>query len=217
MWVTRISRNGCDQEGRGSSYSSAELAGMTAGLNLGLDGGVIALYQKCPHLGCRVPECVDVAVVRVPVPRVAVQPGRGEAGRPGPSGHGPLRDVGRLRRVAHGRHRHDYPGPRDRYQHDGSRSRRPQLHRPVHALVTSLSSRTHPSSPNAARRLNPTNHRPRHLGDRPSSVGSSTSSSTSGRPSPRWGRRSSWPPTAVRAPPTSNWKARRSIWPSAPT
>ena len=28
---------------------------MTAGLQLGLDGGIVALYQKCPHLGCRVP------------------------------------------------------------------------------------------------------------------------------------------------------------------
>ena len=31
-------------------YSPPELAGMEA--------GVLALYQKCPHLGCRVPECV---------------------------------------------------------------------------------------------------------------------------------------------------------------
>lgn len=32
-------------------YSPPELAGMEAGL--------IALYQKCPHLGCRVPECAS--------------------------------------------------------------------------------------------------------------------------------------------------------------
>jgi cytochrome b6-f complex iron-sulfur subunit len=32
-----------------STYSAPELAGMEAGL--------LALYQKCPHLGCRVPEC----------------------------------------------------------------------------------------------------------------------------------------------------------------
>ncbi len=32
-----------------SVYSDLELAGMEAGL--------IALFQKCPHLGCRVPEC----------------------------------------------------------------------------------------------------------------------------------------------------------------
>ena len=23
----------------------------------GMENGVVALYQKCPHLGCRVPEC----------------------------------------------------------------------------------------------------------------------------------------------------------------
>ena len=30
-------------------YSPSQLSGMEA--------GVVALYQKCPHLGCRVPEC----------------------------------------------------------------------------------------------------------------------------------------------------------------
>ena len=32
-------------------YSPPELAGMEAGL--------VALLQKCPHLGCRVPQCVS--------------------------------------------------------------------------------------------------------------------------------------------------------------
>jgi len=32
-------------------YSPPELAGMEAGL--------VALWQKCPHLGCRVPSCVS--------------------------------------------------------------------------------------------------------------------------------------------------------------
>ncbi|HBX10914.1 MAG: Rieske 2Fe-2S domain-containing protein [Candidatus Microthrix parvicella] len=32
-----------------SVYSAPELAGM--------EDGLLALYQKCPHLGCRVPEC----------------------------------------------------------------------------------------------------------------------------------------------------------------
>jgi cytochrome b6-f complex iron-sulfur subunit len=32
-------------------YSGAVLAGMEA--------GIVALYQKCPHLGCRVPQCVS--------------------------------------------------------------------------------------------------------------------------------------------------------------
>ena len=28
-----------------------------AGILSGLEGGLIAMYQKCPHLGCRVPQC----------------------------------------------------------------------------------------------------------------------------------------------------------------
>ena len=56
MWLTEYP-NGAVEKAR-ASYSAPELAGMEAGLNLGLDGGVIALYQKCPHLGCRVPNCV---------------------------------------------------------------------------------------------------------------------------------------------------------------
>lgn len=56
MWLTEYP-NGAVEKAR-SSYSANELAGMEAGLGLGLDGGIVALYQKCPHLGCRVPECV---------------------------------------------------------------------------------------------------------------------------------------------------------------
>lgn len=56
MWLTEYP-NGAVEKAR-SSYSAPELAGMEAGITLGLDSGVVALYQKCPHLGCRVPECV---------------------------------------------------------------------------------------------------------------------------------------------------------------
>jgi len=56
MWLTEYP-NGAVEKAR-TTYSGPELAGMEAGLQLGLDGGIIALYQKCPHLGCRVPECV---------------------------------------------------------------------------------------------------------------------------------------------------------------
>ena len=56
MWITEYP-NGAVEKAR-AAYSANELSGMEAGLALGLDGGVIALYQKCPHLGCRVPECV---------------------------------------------------------------------------------------------------------------------------------------------------------------
>ena len=47
MWITEYP-SGALEKAR-AVYSQAELAGMEA--------GVIALYQKCPHLGCRTPEC----------------------------------------------------------------------------------------------------------------------------------------------------------------
>ena len=49
MWVTRF-----PEEALGKAeavYTPSELSGMEA--------GVIALYQKCPHLGCRVPQCLS--------------------------------------------------------------------------------------------------------------------------------------------------------------
>lgn len=48
MWLTKYP-NGSIEKAK-KTYSAGELAGMEAGL--------IALYQKCPHLGCRVPSCL---------------------------------------------------------------------------------------------------------------------------------------------------------------
>jgi cytochrome b6-f complex iron-sulfur subunit len=47
VWVTQYPQAALATARR--VYSLPELAGMEAGL--------VALYQKCPHLGCRVPEC----------------------------------------------------------------------------------------------------------------------------------------------------------------
>ncbi len=55
MWLTEYP-SGAIEKAR-EAYSPPELAGMDAGASLGLDGGIIALFQKCPHLGCRVPNC----------------------------------------------------------------------------------------------------------------------------------------------------------------
>ncbi|GIU84402.1 MAG: hypothetical protein KatS3mg008_1177 [Acidimicrobiales bacterium] len=49
MWITEYPASALPKAER--VYSEPELVGMRAGL--------IALYQKCPHLGCRVPECVS--------------------------------------------------------------------------------------------------------------------------------------------------------------
>jgi cytochrome b6-f complex iron-sulfur subunit len=48
MWVTPYPSAALDKAKK--AYSAAELAGMEA--------GVVALYQKCVHLGCRVPSCL---------------------------------------------------------------------------------------------------------------------------------------------------------------
>jgi cytochrome b6-f complex iron-sulfur subunit len=48
MWITEFPAGALEKAQ--AVYSDSELAGMEA--------GVVALYQKCPHLGCRVPECV---------------------------------------------------------------------------------------------------------------------------------------------------------------
>jgi cytochrome b6-f complex iron-sulfur subunit len=47
MWVTRYPEATLDKAR--AAYSDAELVAMEAGF--------VPLYQKCPHLGCRVPEC----------------------------------------------------------------------------------------------------------------------------------------------------------------
>jgi cytochrome b6-f complex iron-sulfur subunit len=47
MWITEYPSASLDNAKK--AYSPSELSGMEAGL--------IALYQKCPHLGCRVPSC----------------------------------------------------------------------------------------------------------------------------------------------------------------
>ena len=48
MWITAYPSSALDKAR--ATYSPAELAGMEA--------GVVALYQKCVHLGCRVPACL---------------------------------------------------------------------------------------------------------------------------------------------------------------
>jgi cytochrome b6-f complex iron-sulfur subunit len=48
MWITNYPESALDKAN--DTYSPPELAGMEAGF--------VALYQKCVHLGCRVPQCV---------------------------------------------------------------------------------------------------------------------------------------------------------------
>lgn len=50
MWVTAYPAGAIDKAK--AIYQSPVLKGMQ-------DAGIVALYQKCPHLGCRVPSCVS--------------------------------------------------------------------------------------------------------------------------------------------------------------
>src|SRR5690606_20726824 len=49
MWITRYPEDALEKAR--AVYSPPELAGM--------EEGIVALYQKCPRLGCRVPQCVS--------------------------------------------------------------------------------------------------------------------------------------------------------------
>jgi cytochrome b6-f complex iron-sulfur subunit len=48
-WVTEYPK--------GSLSKARAVYGSQAPVYAGMEAGVVALYQKCPHLGCRVPEC----------------------------------------------------------------------------------------------------------------------------------------------------------------
>ena len=54
---------------------------------------VRALYQRCPHLGCKPNPCLKIVLARVRLPRLALRPpgDEGEGARPGAAGDGPLR------------------------------------------------------------------------------------------------------------------------------
>ena len=67
-------------------------------------------------------------LVRVPLPRLAVQPSRREEGRPRPPRHGPVPHHDRQQRRGHRRHGHDRDRPSDRHEHDRSGGRGPALH-----------------------------------------------------------------------------------------
>lgn len=86
----------------------------------GMEVGIVALYQKCVHLGCRAVLQL-LQVVRVPVSRLAVQPRRREEGWARSSWARPLRHRDRRRRP-HRQHRRHRARPADRHEHDRSGS-----------------------------------------------------------------------------------------------
>ena len=109
----------------------------------GMEQGIVALYQKCPHLGCRVPQCVTSQWFECPCHGSQYnQVGEKKAG-PAPRGMDrfPI-TVGRQRRRRR-RHRHRRHRPADRHEHDRPGGRGPALHhRRGRALMTCSRSAT---------------------------------------------------------------------------
>ena len=161
--------------------------------------GITVLSQKCPHLGCRVPRVHDQPVVRVPVPRLAVQPRRREEGRPGTAWHGPLPGHDRARTAtSRSTPATVSPAPRS--------VRTPPARRP-RAPTAPAAESTDDSSSCRDDDHHDRRHRPGH---HHRSGGSSTASSTSPAGARRSVRRSNSPPTASRTSTTRRWKARAS-------
>ncbi len=95
----------------------------------GMQNGIVVLYQKCPHLGCRVPQCVSSQWFECPCHGSQYNRVGEKKGGPAPRGMDRFFVHGvRHRRCGH-RHWHRVSWPADRYQHHRSRGRRATLHR----------------------------------------------------------------------------------------
>ena len=100
----------------------------TSRLLPGMEAGIVALYQKCPHLGCRVPQCVSSQWFECPCHGSQYNRVGEKKGGPAPRGmdHFAVTVSGQRRR--HRRHRHRRHRPADRHQHHRPGGRRSALH-----------------------------------------------------------------------------------------
>ena len=121
MWVTAYPSGALPKAE--AVYSPLELVAMKA--------GIVTLWQRCPHLGCQVPQCETSQWFECPpCDSAPVQPGGREAGRARTAEHGPVRSDHRQRR-GDGRHRHvrTDQDPPIWYQHHRPGGRGPPLRR----------------------------------------------------------------------------------------
>ena len=118
-WVTAVPV-GRPAEGRGGATTSRILAGMA--------DGIVALYQKCPHLGCRVPQCVSSQWFECPCHGSQYNQVGEKKGGPAPRGMDRFAVTVDASGDVVDRHRHRRPGPADRHQHHRPGGRGPALH-----------------------------------------------------------------------------------------
>ncbi len=102
----------------------------------GLEAGVIAIYQKCPHLGCRVPACKTSQWFECPCHGSQYNQAGEKKGGPAPRGmdHFAMDVSGGVLTVNTGQL---LQGPTHRDQHHRPRSRRPPLRRRRKPLTSS--------------------------------------------------------------------------------
>ena len=93
MWITEYP-NGAVEKAR-AVYSGPELAGMQSGFTLGPRRRGCSAFPEVPASRMSGAQLRHIAMVRVPVPRLSVQPGGGETRWPSTAGHGPFRHVHR--------------------------------------------------------------------------------------------------------------------------
>ena len=100
----------------------------TAACSTGMEDGVVALYQKCVHLGCRVPWCKTSQWFECPCHGSQYNRVGEKKGGPAPRGLDRFPVDGRGR---HGRRRHRpaHPRPAHRHQHHRPGGRGPALRR----------------------------------------------------------------------------------------
>ena len=119
-WVTNYPLDAVPEAEASGVYAEPVLEGMRAGFN--------ALYQKCPHLGCRVPQCVTSQWFECPCHGSQYNQTGEKKGGPAPRG---MDRFGVS--VADGVVSIDtgagLRGPADRHEHDWPGGRGPALHR----------------------------------------------------------------------------------------
>ena len=157
----------------------------------------IALYQKCPHLGCRVPQCVSSQWFECPCHGSQYNRVGEKKGGPAPRGMDHFPRHRRRQRRRHRRHRHRRQRPADRHQHHRPGGRGSALHRDSRSTDASALATTSIAWVTLRRSS--------------WSAGSSTPSSTSGvgAPRARLGDRAG-APTASRTTTTRRSRARAS-------
>ena len=118
MWITPVP-GGRARQGEAGRTRAPELAGMEA--------GVVALYQKCVHLGCRVPACLTSQWFECPCHGSQYNRVGEKKGGPAPRGldRFAMAVSGGVLTVNTGP---DHPRPADRHEHDRPGGRGAALH-----------------------------------------------------------------------------------------